>query len=329
MPKFSIVVPIYKVEKYLRQCIESILCQLYKNFELILVDDGSPDKCGEICDEYAKKDERVKVIHKKNGGLADARNFGINKSTGDYIIFVDGDDFWIKNDFLQQIDQKTKNNNIDMVIWRYTPLYDSSNTLGEPLSEFDLSKIDKGSFEEVFDYLIRSSYFTTSAWTKAIKRDLIIKNNIFFEKGLLREDIDWGINLILHINSLEAINYPMYAYRVRTDSLSKNISLKDCDDLYKTIIKWSNIVESSDISDNIKYNILGYLAFEYYILLGFVNSLDKVNRKTFFNKLKSLEWITNYDINYKTHKSKIIYKLLGIKMASKVFSFYIKHVKRK
>ena len=93
----SVIVPVYKVEQYLPQCVESILNQTYRNLELILVDDGSPDGCGKICDAYAEKDSRVRVIHKKNGGLSDARNAGLNAASGDYLSFIDGDD-WIEPD---------------------------------------------------------------------------------------------------------------------------------------------------------------------------------------------------------------------------------------
>ena len=101
--KFSIIVPVYKVEKYLERCINSILSQTYRNFELILVDDGSTDNCPRICDEYVKSNNRINVIHKKNGGLSSARNAGIDRSTGEYIIFVDSDDYWNSNHALQKI----------------------------------------------------------------------------------------------------------------------------------------------------------------------------------------------------------------------------------
>ena len=95
--KVSIIIPVYKVEKYIDKCIQSIMNQTYRNIEIILVDDGSPDSCGEICDYYAKKDNRVKVVHKMNGGLSDARNYGIEVATGKYILFVDSDD-WVELD---------------------------------------------------------------------------------------------------------------------------------------------------------------------------------------------------------------------------------------
>lgn len=114
--KVSIIIPVYKVpEEYLRNCIESCINQTLKNIEIILIDDGSPDNCGEICDEYALKDSRIKVIHKKNGGVSNARNYGILKSKGEYIGFVDADD-WIEKDFYEEMILFGEKNKVDVVV---------------------------------------------------------------------------------------------------------------------------------------------------------------------------------------------------------------------
>ena len=110
----SVIVPIYKVEKYLNKCVDSIINQSYKNLEIILVDDGSPDKCGEICDKYAEKDSRVKVIHKENGGLSDARNAGIDIAKGDYLLFVDSDD-WITSNICEVLIKNANDNLSDII----------------------------------------------------------------------------------------------------------------------------------------------------------------------------------------------------------------------
>ena len=99
--KVSFILPVYKVEKYLSICIESLLSQTYKNFEILLIDDGSPDNCPVLCDEWAKRDERIRALHKTNGGLSDARNYGLERAQGDYIIFVDSDDFWVGKESLK------------------------------------------------------------------------------------------------------------------------------------------------------------------------------------------------------------------------------------
>ena len=101
-PYFSIIIPVYKVEKYLNDCVNSVLQQTFKNFEIILVDDGSPDNCPAICDDISKNNENVKVIHKQNGGLSSARNAGLNEANGEYVIFLDSDDFYLDDKFLFQ-----------------------------------------------------------------------------------------------------------------------------------------------------------------------------------------------------------------------------------
>ena len=122
----SIIVPIYKVENYLKRCIDSIINQTYKHIEIILVDDGSPDNCGAICDEYTKFDDRIKVIHKKNGGLSDARNCGIEISTGDYIIFIDGDDYVSKN-MCEKLLIRALEHNADIVSCNFKEIYIDNN----------------------------------------------------------------------------------------------------------------------------------------------------------------------------------------------------------
>ena len=115
--KYSVIIPVYNSEKYLRKCIDSILAQKYKDFEIILVDDESKDLSAKICDDYAQKDNRVKVIHKTNGGTADSRNVGIRAASGDYIMFVDNDDYWKRKDTLEDIDCQLNESHADVLMY--------------------------------------------------------------------------------------------------------------------------------------------------------------------------------------------------------------------
>lgn len=124
VPAISVVVPVYRVEPYLNRCIESILAQTFRDFELILVDDGSPDRCPQMCDEWAQRDNRIQVIHKKNGGLPDARNAGIAAATGAYLAFVDSDD-WVEPDFLETLYQGMVGNGADVVQCAYRRVYET------------------------------------------------------------------------------------------------------------------------------------------------------------------------------------------------------------
>jgi len=124
---FSIIIPIYKVEKYLNEAIDSVLMQTFKDYELILVDDGSPDKCGEICDEYSQRYSFIRTFHKQNGGLSDARNYGLQYANGEYIIFLDSDDKYATEDFLKNVSKEIENHKPDMVIWGRKTFLDSTN----------------------------------------------------------------------------------------------------------------------------------------------------------------------------------------------------------
>lgn len=136
-PKISFIVPVYKVEKYLNQCVDSLLCQTFKDFEVILVDDGSPDGSPAICDSYAEKDERVRVLHKENGGLSDARNVGIMMAKGEYIIFVDSDDFWINEHCLEDIVNSENFDEFDMLGFNGSYYFPNNDTYSafSPYSE--------------------------------------------------------------------------------------------------------------------------------------------------------------------------------------------------
>ena len=127
--RFSVIVPIYKVEKYLYECIDSVINQTFRNIEIILVDDGSPDGCPQICDAYAQKDNRITVIHKQNGGLSSARNAGLQAAKGDYVIFLDSDDYYCRNDFLEIIDRKLGDKEVEALFFQRRRFVDTTKEL--------------------------------------------------------------------------------------------------------------------------------------------------------------------------------------------------------
>lgn len=191
---FSVIVPIYKVEKYLKKCVDSILNQTYQDFELILVDDGSPDKCPQICDEYAKKDRRVRVIHKKNSGLVAARNTGIKEAKGDYICYVDGDD-WIFDNLLQTAwDKAIRKYNVEMVV--YSAVRQFSNNQEQIPKAVPEGLYDKDKLRtDVYPYMMYDSRkpFCTGlifpvAWNKIFKREFLLKHYCEEERIRMGED---------------------------------------------------------------------------------------------------------------------------------------------
>lgn len=208
----SVIVPIYKVEQYLRKCIDSILNQTYKKLEIILVDDGSPDSCGKICDEYANIDERIKVIHKKNGGLSDARNVGIDMANGEYIVFIDSDDY-IEMDYIEYLFNLLKNNNCKMSICSHY------------VETIENKRIDYGkkysttvmNTEECMRRMLCDEGFSVSAWAKMYKKELFA--NVKYPINKLCEDNGTTYKLIRQCEKIAYGNLSKYIYVKRENSI--------------------------------------------------------------------------------------------------------------
>ncbi|MFV0146744.1 glycosyltransferase [Empedobacter falsenii] len=223
-PLISVIVPIYKVEEYLQTCIDSIIKQTYPNLEIILVDDGSPDRCGDICDEYAKNDDRIVVIHKPNGGLSDARNAGLDICKGDYIAFVDSDDV-ISEKFIEVLYQNI--GNADLAFCDLFYFDDGEIFTDQVKNDTPSVKLLDGQY-----LLGHINTFTDKgplvvvAWNKLYRK--FIWQNLRYPIGRIHED-EFVIHYILDIcNKVSFIDLPLYFYRQRENSIMVTSSLKSC-----------------------------------------------------------------------------------------------------
>lgn len=231
-PKISIIVPVYKVEEYLPQCIESLINQTCQNIEIILVNDGSPDNSGKICDEYATKDERIKVVHQRNAGLSGARNKGLKISSGDYIMFLDSDD-WLSPEACENAIESAIDNHADIVFWGYIKVF-SQRSLKIHLFENNLVFEDERKRwlhrrlvglinEELLNPAKTDAY--NSAWGKLYRRNLIQDNQIFFldTKEVGSEDVLFNINAFWFANKTFYLNKFLNYYRQdNPNALTKN-----------------------------------------------------------------------------------------------------------
>lgn len=214
----TVVVPIYKVEQYLNRCVDSIINQTYKNLDIILVDDGSPDNCGKICDTYANDDKRVRVIHKENGGLSDARNCAIELAKGDYITFIDSDDY-VSNNYVEYLYDLIKKHNSDISCCSFLPFYEVIN------EQQDKESFEILSSEEALEKLYYQKQLTTSAWGKLYKKKFF--NEIRFPKGEICEDLDTIYRVFALSNKIVISNQKLYYYLQRPDSIiNSKFSLK-------------------------------------------------------------------------------------------------------
>ena len=223
----SVIVPVYKVEKYLRHCVDSILSQTYTDFELLLVDDGSPDKCPQICDEYAKSDPRVRVIHKPNGGLISARNAGILAAKGDYVCIVDGDD-WALDHMLQFIHETVSQSPVplDMVLFAANNVYEDHMDKivnNVPEGYYDQTRLEK----EIFPYLLTDTrnglqvgVIQAHTWDKAFRRELLLKHYTREERIRVFTDVPMTYECLLHSRNVYICNECLYMYnKTNEDSI--------------------------------------------------------------------------------------------------------------
>lgn len=211
MKKVSIVIPVYNVEKYIRECLDSIINQTYKNLEIILVDDESKDKSGIICDEYAIKDSRIKVVHKKNGGAASARNIALDLLTGDYISFIDSDDY-VASQYIEYLVKYLEQNNADISICSYYDLY-TDNMIQYDLANKTFTK------KQYLENFLRD-WTSGILWNKLFKKELL--EHVRFIEGRRIDDEFFTYKGVLNSECVIQFNIPLIYYRQRISSVMQN-----------------------------------------------------------------------------------------------------------
>lgn len=220
MPKLSIIVPVYKVEAFLDKCVESILAQTYTDYELILVDDGSPDRCGDMCEDWAKKDVRIRVIHKENGGLSDARNAGIDVALGNYIGFVDSDDY-VRKDMFEVMITNLEQYNADISMCGYADVYADGIR-----KESNDHKVYVWNQKEAIHQILLGKLLSVHAVTKIYKKELFL--DVRYPTGKVSEDAFVIMDILDKTSCAVFTPYTLYYYVHRSESI-KTDTFKDRD----------------------------------------------------------------------------------------------------
>lgn len=314
--KFSIVIPVYNVEKYIHQCIESVLEQNFSDYEIILINDGSSDNCGKICDEYGQQHSHIIVIHKSNGGLSDARNFGIKKAQGEYLIFLDSDDYWQGENILSSLQEIIDNENPDIIIHSFT--YDNLYTIKKDHSTFKtfMKQINsiKNQKNNISDYkteLLIKGIYESTGWNKIIKKEIIDKYNLKFPFGKLHEDIFWSFDILKVFEKISFFKSNFYQYRInREGSITKEIKPKNIINISDFILKESNLV-TNDFMEI-------YLLQIYFALNHKLNFLSKENRTVLKPIIENCHNVTKNIL--KKHYPQFglkgyLIKILGVRLA--------------
>lgn len=276
----SVIVPIYNVEKYLARCVDSIVNQTYKNLEIILVDDGSPDRCPQMCDDYAEKDSRIKVVHKKNGGLSDARNAGMAVVTGEYISFIDSDDY-VSDDFFECLLDVMNKENSDIAECSVVKFYED-NRFDEISDDLSVKTYDT---QDAMSALIAENPFHQHVWNKLYKTELV--KDIPYAVGKLNEDEFWTYRVFGRANKVARLNKTMYYYFQRSSSImGVGYNIRRLDALEGKANRQKYIeINFPDLSTQAKIDLYGSCMFAYQSVLKFMSGADKK---------KALELIRKY-----------------------------------
>lgn len=281
-PLISVIVPIYNVEKYLARCVDSIVNQTYINLEIILVDDGSPDLCPQMCDDYAEKDSRIKVVHKKNGGLSDARNAGMAVATGEYIGFIDSDDY-VSDDFFECLLDVMNKENSDIAECSVVKFYEDNR-----FDEFNDDLLENTyDAQDAMSALIAENPFHQHVWNKLYKTELV--KDIPYAIGKLNEDEFWTYQVFGRASKVAKLNKTMYYYFQRSSSImGVGYNIRRLDALEGKANRQKYIENNfPELSTQAKIDLYGSCMFAYQSVLKFMSGADKKKALRIIKKYKN------------------------------------------
>ena len=315
VPFFSIIVPVYNVEHYLGECIDSVISQTYEDYEIILIDDGSTDNSGSICDLYKKRfDNKIKVIHKKNGGLSKARNTGIFYAQGIYIIFLDSDDYFLDKNALSKIRDKAENQDLIAFEWKEIPDNLKDSDIATFYPKYPLEKIFDG--REFLEKSL-SAYpgMPWYAWRFVYRRQYIQEYKLLFKEGRLYEDVLFTPKAVLLAKSVSILAYPVYGYRVgRSGSITSTVKYKNLyDHLYASVYNVKLVNSMSGLTDNLRTRLLSNFAEGYFSVMINVYALPtKEERIKIIEQLRMHRNIAQYANGKKQVIARAIMNTFGI-----------------
>lgn len=308
MTKFSIIIPVYNVEKYLDDCVRSVLAQSYRDYEIILVDDGSRDGSGTLCDTLAAKDSRIRVIHQENQGLSGARNTGMAAAEGEYLMFLDSDDWWRGGNVLETVARRLERTGADVLSFSYQKIYgnqtDPSYFGDAPDAPADLTPAESAA------YMRQHSLWIAGAPDKAIRRSLTAEYDLAFRPGIISEDVDWTMRLAMAARRFDFINEVVFLYRQRTGSISHSVSPFRVGGMCANVEECLQLLPQApaDRQDMLK----SYIAYQYLpVLYNYMGLAPKDRTKQITRRVKDLGWLLAWSDNPKATLIRRCSRILG------------------
>lgn len=330
--ELSFIIPIYNVEKYLRECIESIMSQIDESCcEIILIDDGSSDSCGEICDEYGRIYNYISVIHKENGGLASARNAGLRVAKGKYVTFVDSDDR-IASGCIADILIWITTTNADICFMQVSKFYEdgTKKDLGERIER---KYVYEKPSVNVLQYLSTCPKYPGAAWGKIYRRDFLLYEKLEFPKDNRRsEDLGFMFDCIMRANKFDVLEMPYYEYRQgREGSITNRLTVeKDFWDLSKFI---TESIEKNILNGKMRneksYFAMSFVAYEYVMLLLNYSYQERNVKNKLIGYLKKHKWVLEYAKSRRVIVVRRAAKVIGVRGCAFLLKIYMNGWRKK
>lgn len=320
--KFSIVVPIYNIAKYLPQCIESVLNQSFVDYELLLVNDGSKDNSLEICESYAKNDERIKVIDKKNGGVSSARNSGLDQALGDYIVFLDGDDFFVEECLLKLDHYSNNRPELDIIACHMDTLIDEVLETNYRLYPEVLRTIGN---HDRLAYLVEHKLLKWNVFSNLYKRSFIENHHLrFIEDFVGAEDLDYVFQVYYHNPLIDYCDISICTYRViREGSITTNFKSHILMKQLQIFKKWFDIYhDDKEVSEGTRHTLCQF--FSSLIVMKASNTylVNEAYKERVITFLEENRYIMNYPTSFKNKIINKAYDVLGFVNGSKLLHIY-------
>lgn len=314
--KFSIIISVYNLENYIAKCLDSLVCQDFQDYEIIVINDGSTDSSEDICKKYEFNNRhKIKFFSKPNGGASSARNYGLPKANGEYIIFMDGDDYWDNNRALTFLDEKINmDTNPDIIIFGCKDRDENTGDVLVSRGNYDVSLLENSPKEKIIEKLVKDNQFPGAAWIVCARKEFLIQNNITFKEGIKAEDIDWIYSVLRFSKRITFLNQSFYIYRKnRKDSATFSFNDKSVAGILYTIDKWTPIIKSEKDLEYLFFN----LNFHYLLTIVFAKNITKEQVLSINNN----KILLNYSLTLREKLVSKIIKLLGIKTSLQLFKY--------
>lgn len=325
MAIFSIIVPVYNTEKYLPQCVDSVLGQTFSDFELLLIDDESPDGSGALCDAYAEQDSRVRVIHQKNGGLSNARNSGMMAASGEFVLFLDSDDYWHRSDALELIHREFSSTGADVVLLKHHKLDVETGNLIPSSDTLCPERLSELSFGKQLSVCVSSQLFDTCAWNKAFRSKLMETQDLFFTEGIIAEDIDWVARLSLAASRISVVAEPVHTYRKgRPGAITTSLKLQNLIDTKGSLERCLSYMVPEKRDRDFLDAYYSYVAYRYVIWMAESAVVKDSGKRALIHQMKQHKWLLCYHLNRKVKLAHRVSLVAGWRMSAQLLGLYLK-----